>query len=135
MGLSVGVKEVLMLLAFAIEVIAGGAYFNSYYSNSEVKTGRHLKAIQGWYLSYSVFCFGLISLIFAVFEIGLVFFPQYFKFVDSMMLRSIIYILKGIATLGVSGDLGIAAGALELAIGAAMLIYSFITDGVLSCKK
>lgn len=135
MGLSLGAKEILMLLAFAIEIIAAGAYFNSYYSNTEVRTGRHLRSIQGWYLSYSVFCFGLISIIFAICEIGLVFFPQYFKFVDSMMLRAIIYILKGIATLGVSGDLGIAAGALELAIGVAMLIYAFIKDGVLSCKK
>jgi hypothetical protein len=42
--------------------------------------------------------------------------------------------LKGIATLGVSGDLGIAAGALELIIGAVMLVYSIWKEGV-NCSQ
>jgi hypothetical protein len=77
----------------------------------------------GWYYGYSLFAFGLISLLFAVAELGLIIKPDWFSFVDSPILRAVIYVLKGIATLGTSNDLGIAAGSLEIIIGAVMIIF------------
>jgi hypothetical protein len=128
------------LLAFAIEVIAGTAYFYVYNSHHNgIQSGFKPAWLgggvnMGWYGSYSIFCFGLISILFAVAELGLLFAPQYFGFVDSPVLRAVVYILKGIATLGVSNDLGIAAGSLEIIIGVVMILFVLLTGGLGALK-
>jgi hypothetical protein len=125
---SVTPELVIGILAFCIEVIAGAAYFYSYEStDGKIHSGwkpAEYSINAWWYMSYSVFCFGLISLLFAVAELGLIIKPDWFSFVDSPILRAVVYILKGIATLGLSNDLGIAAGAMEIIIGAVMLILA-----------
>jgi hypothetical protein len=131
------VNWVIGILAFCIEVIAGAAYFYQYdhtAGHNGIHSGCTPKEAVGWwgcnnmawYASYSLFGFGLISLLFAVAEIGLLLKPDWFAVVDSYVLRGIVYIIKGIATLGVSGDLGIAGGALELIIGAVELIFGIL---------
>jgi hypothetical protein len=130
MSPAVGPALVIGILAFCIEVIAGAAYFYSYESHSgKIRTGwkpGDYSINAWWYMSYSVFCFGLISLLFAIAELGLIIQPEWFSFVDSPILRAVVYILKGIATLGMSNDLGIAAGSMEIIIGAVMLIFAII---------
>jgi hypothetical protein len=131
---------VIGVLAFCIEVIAGAAYFHDYQTyQGKLQSGYSpsfwWRTINwGWYASYSIFCFGLISLLFAIAELGLIVVPQYFGFVDSPVLRAVVYILKGIATLGVSNDLGIAAGSMEIIIGVVMLVYVIFTGGFAALK-
>jgi hypothetical protein len=61
--------------------------------------------------------------------VGLILKPDWFSFVDSAVLRAVIYILKRIATLGTSNDLGIVAGHLEIIIDAVMLIFFIYKNG------
>jgi hypothetical protein len=46
----------------------------------------------------------------------------------SKSVRGLLYIVIGFPTLGVSGDLGIAAGVLLLVIGIVFLVWGIITD-------
>ncbi|EAX88646.1 hypothetical protein TVAG_023290 [Trichomonas vaginalis G3] len=73
--------------------------------------------------------YGMISLVMAVAELGLVFISQYFKFVDSVILRALIYILTGVAILGTSNDLGIAAASMQFIIAVVMVIIYFLENG------
>ena len=154
MGFSFGVDQVLAVLAFCINIIAAAAYFNMFVGEaSDVHTGcdpgreagwypngpnRHWEGgkycNQGYYLNFSLFALGLCCLLFAVAEIGLMIKPDWFKFVDSPILRGIVYIISGIAVLGCSGDLGIAAGSLQLIIGVVLIVYFVIIKGKGGCK-
>ncbi|OHT12591.1 hypothetical protein TRFO_03611 [Tritrichomonas foetus] len=139
MGCSFGVEQVLACLAFAINIIAAAAYFNMFESHTDVETGcnpgnygRFCNA--SFYMAFSVFALGLVCLIFAIAELGLMIKPDWFSFVDSPFLRGIVYILSGIAVLGASGDLGIAAGALQMIIGVVLIVYFVVIKGKGGCK-
>ena len=129
------VTKCIAVLAFCSQVLSGAAYFYYFdkgnFGKTEIHVGyspEHYAGINAsFYIAYSLFVFGLFSLFFAVVEIGLLIFPQYFSFVKSPLLRSIIYILKGIATLGASADLGIAAGIIEMFTGVVLFVLTLIT--------
>jgi hypothetical protein len=148
---SVTPELVISVLAFCIQVIAAAAYFYAYDAyHGDITSGLAPKGGSkdgkggiwgywrnwnfGFYASYSVFCFGIMSVLFAVAELGLIIKPDWFSFVDSPVLRAVIYILKGVATLGVSNDLGIAAGSMEIIIGAVMLAYAIFKGGLGALK-
>ena len=146
MGVSIGdpIEFVFALLSFCIQIISGAAYLNMFESDGEVKTGYSPSSDYGrfgnstYYANFSMLAFGLISLFFAVVEFFIMIAGcwakgrEVFKVFDSMILRGIVYVVKGIATLGASGDLGIAAGAMEMIVGAAMIIYALVTG---CCNK
>ncbi|KAH0790847.1 hypothetical protein GPJ56_005268 [Histomonas meleagridis] len=134
MGFQFSIQTVISILAFCIEVIAGAAYFCVFETGGTVKAGWKPKSNRNvlYYVSYSYLCFGLINLVFAIAELGLIFVPKYFSFVDSPILRGVYYALNGIATLGVAADLGIAAGSMQMIIGVVMIIVAIVTGG---CKK
>ncbi|KAH0794135.1 hypothetical protein GPJ56_002013 [Histomonas meleagridis] len=81
----------------------------------------------GWYLTFSLFAFGIMSFIFGIAEIGLLFFTKYFSAVSSPLLRGLVYVLKGLAVFGVAGDLGISAGVIEMVCGAFLVIFWILT--------
>jgi hypothetical protein len=135
-------KHVFRVLAFNIQVIAAASYFYHFDKighGSEVQTGRAPKNPAGfinvgWYRSYSLFAFGTISLILAVCELTSIVGRQLFLFMDSMVVRGGIYILKGIATLGTSNDLGVAAGSMEIILGGTLILAVFV-ESCLECRK
>ena len=124
---------IIGILAFCIQVIAAGSYFNVFHGHGRLHGGHSPDAGKwanmNFYHSYSVFCFGITSVLFAVAELGLLLKPEWFGFVESMILRGVVYCIKGIATLGTSGDLGIAAGSMELIIGVVMIVYCLVKGG------
>jgi hypothetical protein len=138
-------KVILGLLAFCVQVIAAAAYFYLYdhmvwdtvkifrgyapnrpcgvwRSDGDYNCGPWISG--GWYAAYTVFAFGILSLIFAIVELVLVFMPIDIikELFGSDGLRAIVYIFKGLATLGVSNDLGVAAGSLEIIVGGILII-------------
>ncbi|KAK8890453.1 hypothetical protein M9Y10_035229 [Tritrichomonas musculus] len=132
-----GVETVLCILAFCINVIAATAYFYNFYGGQKITSGYSpdgkkgkwdykKDANIGFYLDFSRLALGLVCLIFAIIEILLIFIPDKLTMVDSPLLRGIIYIISGIAVLGCANDLGIAAGALQMAIGLALVIFGII---------
>ena len=136
MGCSFGVEQVLAILAFCINVIAAAAYFNMFRAEGEVHAGHDPNSHWNiyYYSNFSLLALGLCCLFFAVAEIGLMIKPDWFSFVESMILRGIVYIISGIAVIGASGDLGIAAGALQLFIGVVLIVYFIIKSGMAGCK-
>ena len=128
--MQVNLQFVIYILSFCVQVIVCAAYFNEYSHrscDSSIKSGYAPNEKYGsvnfcHYFNFSLLAFGIISVLFAICELGLAIAPDKFKFVDSDVLRGVVYILKGIATLGVSNDLGIAAGSLEIIVGAVLLI-------------
>ena len=137
-------EKVIIAIAFCSQILSAATYFFAYdhrgYKYSDgLTTGcapnpsrnpsnncHSYSVNMGWYYEYSMFCFGIISLFFAIAEVGLLIKKEWFSFVDSAILRSVIYILKGIATLGLSNDLGVASGIIEIIIGAVMLILELL---------
>ena len=134
---SVSVTKIIAVLAFCSQVLSGTAYFLYFDKGHFGKTTIHIGYAPdqtpginvSFYLAYSLFVFGLLSLFFAIAEIGLLLFPQFFGFVKSPFLRSILYMLKGIATLGASADLGIAAGIIEMFTGFVLFLITLLTGG------
>ena len=133
-------KKIVCIIAACVDIIVGASCFYHYdriHHDSHLESGwepEHVWVNQGYFILFSLFMFGLIGLIFAVIEIGLFIVPQFFEFANSMVLRGVIYVLVGIAVLGTSADLGIAAGSMSIIVGAVMLILGFIETGF-NCKK
>ncbi|EAY04677.1 hypothetical protein TVAG_474750 [Trichomonas vaginalis G3] len=135
------VKRAIPFIACTIEIIATASCFYMYDHiadghSSTVASGyspKHYKVNLEYYSLVSLFMFGMISLIMAIAELGLVFMPQYFKFVDSTILRAVIYILTGVAIIGTSADLGIAAGSMQFIIATVMIIIYLLENGI-NCK-
>lgn len=125
-----GIETVLCILAFCINVIAAAAYFYNFDGDAKIHSGyepsKHGSRNSYFYYNFSMFAFGLICLIFAIIEILLIFIPDKLTMVDSPLLRGIVYIISGIAVLGLANDLGIAAGALQMIIGVALVIFGII---------
>lgn len=123
------VAMIFNILAFCTNVIAAAAFFYNFEGHGKIYSGH--APDEGWwnygyYVSFSLFAFGLICLIFAVIEILLLIIPDKLSFIDSPILRGVVYIITGIAVLGCANDLGIAAGALQLIIGLAMVIFGIL---------
>lgn len=126
--------KVIIALAFASQVISGAAFIYQYDHSGRgahgVETGCPpggdrrcpFSINSGWYSAVSLIVFGVMSFFFAVAEVGLLFFPKYFEFVNSDVLRACVYVIKGVACLGVANDLGVAAGSIEIIVGGIMLI-------------
>ena len=141
MGCDMGlIKKIVCILAACIQIIVGASCFYTYdkgHWDNHLDSGwapKHVGVNIGYFYGFALFMFGLIALIFAVIEIGLFIVPQFFEFANSMVLRAVVYILVGIAVLGTSADLGIAAGSMSIIIGAVMLVLGII-EGGLNCKK
>ena len=137
---SVYANRLIAVLCFCAEVLSGASYFFFFdkgnFGKTEIHVGnapeKYVGINSNFYMAYSLFVFGLISLIFAVAELGLLLFPQFFGFAKSPLLRSLLYILKGIATLGTSADLGIAAGIIEMFAGVVVFLLAALTGNLLS---
>jgi hypothetical protein len=139
-------KTIITALAFCIQVIAGAAYFWTYDHNTwdgawklRNNSGGQGKSFcpmshQTWvghyfvwcntayYAAASLFLLGILSLLLAIAELVIVFAADKAKFLDSFILRGVVYIVKGIIKLGTANDLGLAAGSMEIIIGAIMVI-------------
>lgn len=76
---------------------------------------------QGWFTYLLPVFLGTLCLILAVIEICLCVIPDLMACANAPLFRGIFYVCIGVITLGVSGDLGIGAGALDLIAGAATI--------------
>lgn len=132
-----GFETVLCLFAICTNTIAAAAYYLNFDGDQDITTGysprrgdniKWVKEVNiGFYINYSRFALGLICVVFGIIEILLIFIPDKLSFLSSALLRGVIYAFSGIAVLGCANDLGIAAGSLQLIIGAVMIIYGIIT--------
>ena len=87
-----------------------------------------------WFCSYVWFSFALFDLFLCAFEIGSVVASEVmirlFPAFASNIVRTSIYFFKGIATLGVANDFGIAVGSIEIIYGGIMLIFLLVNKYV-----
>ena len=81
---------------------------------------------EDFFLAYNSIFFTIFSIFFALVEIGILVKFKYAKLFRKNYIRGIVYILKGIATLGVTASLGIAAGILEIIGGCAQIILELL---------
>jgi hypothetical protein len=115
---------------FSSQVIAAASYFYHYNRIGhgwEVKIGFAPNDPGGfvnaeWFESYSIFALGLFSLVLAVSGFGILLAEDWF--LDRMHIFGIVFILKGLATLGTSNDLGVAAGSIEIGMGIGFLPFA-----------
>lgn len=133
-GITITPELIFSALSVCIQVIVCGSYFNMFQSGAKIRggysPGKGKWANMGFYNSFSLFCYGMISLFFAIAELGLVLKREWFYFIDSIVLRAVVYCIKGIATLGTSGDLGITAGSMEIIMGVVMIVYFIVRNGL-----
>lgn len=124
-----GFETVLCLLAICTNAIAAAAYYLNFNGNQDITAGYSPNKSEvniGFYIHFSRFALGLICVVFGIIEILLIFIADKLSFLSSPLLRGIIYAFSGIAVLGCANDLGIAAGSLQLIIGAVMIVYGII---------
>lgn len=76
----------------------------------------------------SVLLFAVLSYVFIVSELGLIFKAEWFVWIQSRFVRGVIYILMGVPTLGVCGDLGLSAGIIMMIAGIIDILYTIIFD-------
>jgi hypothetical protein len=83
-----------------------------------------------WSLISLAWTSGLIFLILAIIEILLLIgtTKDFVKFASQFTVRGIVYLVLGIPTLGIAGDLGIAAGVLLIVIGIVFIIMGIINN-------
>ena len=89
---------------------------------------RYTAAVNmGFYLNISVLCWCIISILLAIVEIGLMLDVKFFERFRIAFVRPVIYIIMGVATLGVCADLGIATGTLTIIAGIVWLIIEILS--------
>ena len=121
----------LAIATMLIQVLSGVAYI--YYWNARSYIFKEARLHTGiasnyWWINRNFFAayvsliFIVISFLFVAIEILLLVKPGMAKFLQVRFIRGVFYLLKGIATLGVSADLGVAAGSLEIVNGAVLII-------------
>jgi hypothetical protein len=154
MGADAGL--ILGILAFIIAVIGAAAHFsfvsytlgNNFFSAKNLletgfknKPGKCFLEHDGyggmficdnllWSLVSLAWVSGLIFLILAIIEILLLIgaTKDFVKFASQFTVRGIVYLVLGIPTLGIAGDLGIAAGVLLIVIGIVFVIMGVINN-------
>ena len=134
----INVTIVLSIIGIIGETLSAAAYthwLTLYFRNYELVLANKNNEQNYWYggnirfsQEASIFLFAVLAYVFIISELGLIFKAQWFAWIQSRTVRSIIYILKGIPTLGICGDLGIAAGVIELITGAINLLYDIIVN-------
>jgi hypothetical protein len=154
MGADVGL--ILGILAFIFAVIGAAAHFSfvSYVLDNDDFNVKRLLATKFknkpgpcsnsplghrslrncdnlyWSLVSLAWVSGLIFLILAIIEILLLMSAtkDFVKFASQFTVRGIVYLVLGIPTLGIAGDLGIAAGVLLVVIGIVFIIMGIINN-------
>lgn len=131
-----GFDTVLCIIAVCTNAIAASAYYINFDGDQKITSGYPPKRNDRWdwvqeknlgfYINFSRFSLGLICIVFGIIEILLIFIPEKMSFLDSTLLRGIVYAFSGLAVLGCANDLGIAAGALQMIIGAVMIVYGIV---------
>lgn len=131
-----GFDTVLCILAVCIDAIAAAAYYLNFDGDQKITTGyapRRGDRIDWvkeanifFYINFSKFALGLICIVFGIIEILLIFIPEKLSFLDSCLVRGIVYAFSGIAVLGCSNDLGIAAGILQMIIALVMIVWGIV---------
>ena len=76
-----------------------------------------------WTDIYAPLILGILSLVMVIAEILLVIIPTKVEVLNAPVFRGIVYVGLGALALGVTGDLGIAAGSLSIIDGALVLIF------------
>lgn len=131
--------KILHFVAAVVELLSGVTLLVglSSFTGLELKTGCNPNAISSaincgsnlqWFIGFTALVYALLSLFFVFTEVGLVFFDRFFKKLKSDALRGYIYVAKGVAILGLSGDLGIAAGTIEMAVGVVLIVMHIISS-------
>nr|AGM32121.1 hypothetical protein [Coptotermes formosanus] len=156
MGVDTGL--ILGILAFVIAVIGAAAHFSfvSFILDSDTYKAKYLlasgfgndpskcpKKFSETFHNPAIFCdnlkwslvslawvSGLIFLVLAIIEILLLLSAtkDFVKFASQFTVRGIVYLVLGVPTLGIAGDLGIAAGVLLIVIGIVFVIMGIINN-------
>lgn len=79
-----------------------------------------------FFMWFYVLALCIVSFFFVIVEIALIFKLSYTKMFEVCIIRGAIYLFKGIATLGVAGDLGIAAAAFEFLSALILIVLEVI---------
>lgn len=122
----------LGILCIIAEALATAAYANYLdyigkcpklhsYSPKKANVARNM-GFTAW-ITGLVLC--VVSIFFVIAEIIILIKPDWLSAINNHLLRGIIYLAKSIATLGISGDLGVAAGSFEI-ICAFLCIILFV---------
>lgn len=135
----INVNFVLSILSIVIQFLAGCAFANDV-TKRGVKLGKIESCGPSGYKAgtcgfgndvFSVNYFDVVLCVLSFFmlfvEVGLLAGFSYAMYFNSDLIRGLIYIFKGVACLGASGDLGVAAGALEMTVGLILFILGIIT--------
>ena len=139
MALTINVNFVLSVLSIVIQFLAGCAFANDVTkrgvsmakikpcSPSDYKAGECGWSNDFFSLNYFDVVLCVLSFFMVFVEVGLLAGFSYAMYFNSDLIRGLIYIFKGVACLGASNDLGVAAGALEMTVGLILFILGIIT--------
>lgn len=128
----INIDLLLSVLSFIGEVLSGAAF--SYQASRLHWASVVPCTVANWdkwngcgsdhfFRLYMSILFAIVSFFMVLVEIGLMAnINMAFYFADNI-LRGCIYVLKGIACLGVANDLGIASGSIEIAFGSLVLLF------------
>lgn len=86
-----------------------------------------------WYTALSFLLFAFVSVGFCVYELLLIINPTFFRYKKSALIRVLVYFVLGFTVMGVSADLGIAAGFISLIVTVWIFINWLII--VMGCLK
>ena len=141
-----GCAEIYLRVTSAIGFVAMVLCVSSYcyvassisYKSLKVRFGYSVKKQnvfinQHWYMSMSILLFAFVSIGFCVYELLLIINPAFFRYKKSALIRVIVYVVLGITVLGMSADLGIAAGFITLIVAVWTLVNWLII--VMGCLK
>ena len=116
-------SQLLSGIAYAVQL--------SHVKPGKIKTGHAPDAPEGFYngefyIWFYLFAFCVVSFFFVIVEFALIFKTKYTKLFEICIIRGAFYLFKGIATLGVASDLGIAAAAFEFLAALILIIMEVL---------
>lgn len=77
-----------------------------------------------WFIGYACTLFSLMSILGVITELGILFFREKLHQSKNNLFRGIVYTLKSLCTLGISYDIGIAMGAIEMVTGVFLIVVA-----------
>ncbi|KAH0785775.1 hypothetical protein GPJ56_010337 [Histomonas meleagridis] len=130
----ININLVITIYCIIAEIISGAAFANTcsrrgvgkIYSGYSPSNSENNNRNGNFYFWSSCLAFCLISFFYALVEFGLIFQTKYTSYFEVGYIRGIIYCVKGICCLGVSGDLGVAGGSLEIIAAAILIILEVV---------
>ena len=130
----INVNLIISILCIISEIISGAAFANmcSFIGVGRIYSGYSPAASENYNYNWRFFrwssslVFCLISFFYAVIEFGLIFQTKYTSYFEVGYVRGLIYLVKGVCCLGVSGDLGIAGGSFDIISAAVLIILEIV---------